>query len=107
MNLLILIGRITKDPVLKKTTTGTSVTYFTIACDRRIKVEGQPTADFINCTAWSKLADNIEKYCKKGDQIALNGRIQTRSYEDEKGKKVFVTEVIAESVEFLEPKKQD
>ena len=107
MNQLILIGRMTKDPVLRKTTSGTSVTSFTIACDRRIKAEGQPTADFINCTAWSKLAENIDEYCKKGDQIALNGRIQTRSYDDEKGKKVFVTEVIAESVEFLEAKKMD
>lgn len=105
INKAILVGRITKDPILRKTPNGTSVVSFTIACNRRIKQEGQPDADFINCVAWNKTADFMAQYVKKGALLGLEGRIQTRSYDDKDGKRVYVTEVVADSVQFLESKK--
>ena len=104
INRVILVGRLTKDPVLRKTGTGASVTSFTVACDRRSKQEGQPTADFINCVAWNKVADNTAKYTHKGSLIGVEGRLQTRSYDGKDGKKVFITEVLVESVQFLDTK---
>lgn len=108
MNKTILTGRLTKDVVLRKTTQGTSVVEFTIAVQRRIaNAEGKREADFINCIAWKGKAENMEKYCKKGDRIGVVGSIQTRNYENKDGNKVYVTEVIADDVEFLENKKQE
>ncbi|QNM11768.1 MULTISPECIES: single-stranded DNA-binding protein [Bacillota] len=104
INRAVLIGRLAKDPVLRKTQSGASVTSFTVACDRRSKQEGQPTADFINCVAWNKVADNVAGYMHKGSQIGVEGRIQTRSYDGKDGKKVFITEVLVESVQFLDTK---
>ena len=101
---MILVGRLTKDPILRKTQSGFSVTSFTVACDRRIKTEGQPTADFINCVCWNKVADNTAQYTHKGSLVGVEGRIQTRSYDDQSGRRVYVTEVVADSVQFLEPK---
>ena len=106
INRVVLVGRITKDPILRKTPNGTSVVSFTIACNRRIKQEGQPDADFINCVAWNKTADFMVQYVKKGALLGLEGRIQTRSYDDKDGKRVYITEVVADSVQFLESKKQ-
>ncbi len=105
INKAILVGRITKDPILRKTPNGTSVVSFTIACNRRIKQEGQPDADFINCVAWNKTADFMVQYVKKGALLGLEGRIQTRNYDDKDGKRVYVTEVVADSVQALESKK--
>lgn len=107
MNSVNIVGRLTKDPVLRKTGNGVSVVSFTIACDRRIKTEGQPTADFINCISWNKLADNIVQYVHKGFLVGIEGRIQTRSYDDKKGKRIYVTEVVAEKIDFLESKKKE
>ena len=104
INRVVLVGRMTKDPVLRKTGTGASVTSFTVACDRRIKTEGQPTADFINCVCWNKVADNTAQFTHKGSLVGVEGRIQTRSYDDQSGRRVYVTEVVADSVQFLEPK---
>ena len=104
INRVILVGRMTKDPILRKTQSGTSVTSFTVACDRRIKTEGQPTADFINCVCWNKVADNTAQFTHKGSLVGVEGRIQTRSYDDQSGRRVYVTEVVADSVQFLEPK---
>ena len=104
INRVVLVGRMTKDPVLRKTGTGASVTSFTVACDRRIKTEGQPTADFINCVCWNKVADNTAQFTHKGSLVGVEGRIQTRSYDDQSGRRVYVTEVIADAVQFLEPK---
>lgn len=104
INRVVLVGRMTKDPVLRKTGNAVSVTSFTVACDRRVKTDGQPTADFINCVCWNKVADNTAQYTHKGSLVGVEGRIQTRSYDGEDGKRVFVTEVIAETVQFLEPK---
>ena len=104
INRVVLVGRVTKDPVLRKTGSGASVTSFTVACDRRVKTEGQPTADFINCVCWNKVADNTAQFTHKGSLVGVEGRIQTRSYDDQSGRRVYVTEVVADSVQFLEPK---
>lgn len=105
INRTILVGRITKDPMLRKTPNGTSVVSFTIACNRRIKQEGQPDADFINCVAWNKTADFMAQYVKKGNLLGIEGHIQTRNYDDKDGKRVNITEVVADSVQLLESKK--
>ena len=105
INRVVLVGRITKDPMLRKTQSGTSVVSFTIACNRRVPSQGQD-ADFINCVAWNKTADFMAQYVKKGALLGLEGRIQIRSYDDKDGKRVYVTEVVADSVQFLESKKQ-
>ena len=105
INRVVLVGRLTRDPQLRKTPNGASVTSFTVACDRRgEKVEGQPTADFINCVCWNRTADVVAQYTHKGSLVGVEGRIQTRSYDDQSGKRVFVTEVVADSVQFLEPR---
>ena len=105
INRVVLVGRITKDPLLRKTQSGTSVVSFTIACNRRVPSQGQD-ADFINCVAWDKTADFMAQYVRKGALLGLEGRIQTRSYDDKDGKRVYITEVVADSVQFLESKKQ-
>lgn len=104
INRTVLVGRLTKDPVLRKTQSGASVVQFTVACDRNFKKEGQPTADFINCVAWNKTADVVANYTHKGHMIGVEGRIQTRSYDDQTGKRVFITEVLVDSVQLLNNK---
>ena len=104
INRTILVGRLTKDPVLRKTANGSSVTSFTLAVNRKYKQEGQPDADFINTVAWNKTADIVVQYTHKGSLVGVEGRIQTRSYDDKDGKRVYVTEVVADSVQFLESK---
>lgn len=101
---MVLIGRLTRDPELRKTQNGTSVCSFTLAVNRRQNQDGTQEADFINCVAWNKLADNIQLYQKKGNQLGIEGRINTRSYDNQQGQKVYVTEVIAENVQFLTPR---
>ena len=108
MNKVILIGRLTKDPELRKTPTDVSVCQFTIAVNRPFQQQGgERQADFINCIAWRNQAENLAKYIKKGGQIAVDGSIQTRSYDDQSGVRRFVTEVIANQITFLESKKVD
>ena len=101
---MVLIGRLTPDPELRKTQNGTSVCSFTLAVNRRQNQDGTQDADFINCVAWNKLADNIQLYQKKGNQLGIEGRINTRSYDNQQGQKVYVTEVVAENVQFLTPR---
>ncbi|MEG1185892.1 MAG: single-stranded DNA-binding protein [Eubacterium sp.] len=101
MNKVILVGRISKDPELKTTNTGKSVATFSIAVDRRFKQEGQPTADFFNVVAWGKPGEIICQYLGKGRQIAINGRLQTRSYDAQDGSKRYVTEIILEEFDFI------
>jgi single-strand DNA-binding protein len=106
MNKAILIGRLTKDPELRYTQSNTPVANFTIAVNRAYTNQnGEREADFINCVTWEKQAENLKKYCDKGSQVAVEGRIQTRTYDDKNGKKVYVTEVIAENIQFLDRKK--
>lgn len=102
MNRVILIGNLTKDPELRYTPNGTAVTTFTLAINRpRANQAGEKEADFINIVAWQKLADVCATYLRKGKQAAIEGRLQTRSYDDKEGKRRYVTEVIAENVKFL------
>ena len=106
MNKAILIGRLTKDPELKMTeNTKREVCQFTIALNRPYTNEdGERKADFINCVVWDKLAENLAKYQKKGNQIAVEGRIQTRNYDGNDGKKVYVTEIFVSNISFLDSK---
>ncbi|MDO4673040.1 MAG: single-stranded DNA-binding protein [Porphyromonadaceae bacterium] len=104
INRVILIGRLTKAPELRKTQSGTSVVSYTLAVNRNIQKDGQPDADFIQCVAWNKTADLMEQYLHKGSLIGIEGRIQTRSYDNQQGQKTYVTEVMTESIQFLEPK---
>lgn len=104
MNKVELVGRLTKDPVVNMGNNGTSIARITVACDRRFKSEGQPTADFIGCVAFGKAAEFLEKYFKKGMRIGLTGRIQTGSYKDKDGNTVYTTDVIIEDTEFVESK---
>ena len=106
INRTILVGRMTKDCDLRYTQSGKAVGNFTLAVNRPFKTNGEQQADFINCTVWDKGAENLANYMKKGSQVGVDGRIQTRNYENKEGKTVFVTEVIADSVQFLETKDQ-
>lgn len=104
MNRVVLVGRLTKDPDLRFTPNGVPVCTFTLAVNRPFKTNGEQEADFINCVVWRKPAENAANFLKKGSLAGVDGRIQTRNYEGQDGKKVYVTEVQAESVQFLEPK---
>ena len=99
MNKVILIGRLTKDPESKKTSSGKSVASFTLAVNQRFN---RDKTDFINCVAWEKTADYLGNYVKKGNLIAVEGRISTRNYDGSDGKKVYITEVVCDSVQGLE-----
>ncbi len=108
MNKIFLLGRLTKDVEVRYTqTNNTMVASFTLAVNRRFKQEGQPDADFINIVAWSKLAEFCSKYFKKGQQVSIVGRLQTRTWEDENGQKRYVTEVVAEEAYFADSKKEE
>lgn len=104
MNKAILIGRFTRDPEVRYTDGGTSIARFTVAVDRRFKKEGEQQADFISCIAFGKTAEFVEKYFKQGSKIVVEGRIQTGSYTNKDGVKVYTTDVVAENVEFAESK---
>lgn len=104
INRCVLVGRIVRDPELKRTTSGTSVTSFTVAVDNPTKTGGEKTTSFIPCTCWNKTAEIVAKYCSKGSLVGVDGRLNQRSYEDHNGGKRTVVEVIAESVQFLEKK---
>lgn len=101
MNKVMLIGRIVRDPEIRAAGSSTIAKY-TLAVDRKFKKDGEPTADFINCVAWGKLADFAEKYLTKGTKVAVEGRIQTGSYTNKDGNKVYTTDVLVDSVEFCE-----
>lgn len=108
MNKVLLMGRLTKDPEVRYTTTNnTLVCGFSLAVNRRFAKEGEQQADFINIVAWSKLGEFCSKYFTKGQQVAVVGRLQTRNYDDKDGKKIYVTEVVAEEAHFADTKKQD
>ena len=103
MNKTVLIGRLTKDPELKYTPgAGTAVLTITLAVDRRFNKEGKKEADFIPVVIWGKQAESTAQYVSKGKLIGISGRIQTRNYDHKDGYKVYVTEVVAEEVQFLE-----
>jgi single-strand DNA-binding protein len=106
MNRVVLVGRLTKDPDLRYTPNGVPVATFTLAVNRPFSnQQGERESDFINCVVWRKPAENVANFLKKGSLAGVDGRLQTRNYEGQDGKRVYVTEVQAESVQFLEPKK--
>lgn len=107
MNKVVLMGRLTKEPELRYTPNNVAVCQFTVAVDRRFKTDGQNQADFIPVVAWRQSAEFVSKYFTKGSRIAVVGSIQTRSWDDNDGKRHYVTEVIADEVEFCESKRQD
>lgn len=103
MNKVILMGRLTRDPEVRMSG-DTSVARFSLAVDRRFKKDGEQTADFINCVAFGKTGEFIEKYGRKGTKFVVDGRIQTGSYTNKDGQKVYTTDVVVEQVEFAESK---
>lgn len=105
MNKVIMMGRLCRDPEVSSSTSGTTFARFSIAVDRKIKAEGQPEADFFNCTSFGKQAEFIERYLKKGTKIVITGRLQNDSYTNKDGQKVNATKIITEEVEFAESKK--
>lgn len=106
MNKVILIGRVVRDAEIRYSqgASSTCIARYTLAVDRKFKQEGQPTADFINCIAFGKLGEFAEKYLNKGTKIAIVGRIQTGSYTNKDGQKVYTTDVVVEEQEFCESK---
>ncbi|WP_315307800.1 single-stranded DNA-binding protein [Enterococcus devriesei] len=103
INNVVLVGRLTKDPELKYTASGTGVATFTLAVNRNFtNQEGNREADFINCVIWRKSAETLANYARKGTLLGVTGRIQTRSYENQQGQRVYVTEVVAENFQLLE-----
>ena len=103
LNRVVLVGRMVADPELKYTQQGTAVANFRLAVNRPFKNKnGENEADFINCVVWRKPAENTAQYTSKGSLVGIDGRLQSRTYEDKDGKTVFVTEVVADSVQFLE-----
>lgn len=113
MNKVILVGRLVKDPEIRYTQTGIAVTSFTLAVNRRLgknkqqQQQQQQTADFVPVVVWDKLAEVCGNYLVKGRQCLVDGRLQIRSYDDKNGNKRYVTEVIAQSVEFMDNKSSD
>lgn len=107
MNQVILTGRLSKEPELHYSKDGVGVTSFHLAVKRNFKnTKGDYEADFIPCVSFRKIAENIASYCDKGSLVALSGRLQSRSYENKEKVRVYVTEVVVDSVEFLQKKKQ-
>ena len=102
MNKVFLIGRLTRDPELRYTGNNTAVATFSLAVNRNFSnQQGERETDFINIVVWRKQAENVKNYLSQGSQVAVDGRIQTRSYDDNNGQKRYVTEVVADNVEFL------
>jgi single-strand DNA-binding protein len=103
INSTVLVGRLTRDPELKYTTSNIAVATFSLAVNRNFKdANGERETDFINCVIWRQSAENLANWAKKGALIGITGRIQTRSYENQQGQRVYVTEVVAENFQMLE-----
>ena len=103
INNVTLVGRLTRDPELKYTPSNIAITTFNLAVNRNFKgVNGEREADFINCMIWRKQAELLAEWCKKGNLVGITGRIQTRSYDNQQGQRVYVKEVVAETFQLLE-----
>lgn len=108
LNRVVLIGRLSRDPELRYTPSGVATCSFNLAVERNFtNSQGEKETDFINIVTWRQLAENCANYLRKGRLIALEGRIQVRSYDNNEGRRVYVTEVVADNVRFLESKKED
>ncbi|GAA3626508.1 single-stranded DNA-binding protein [Lactobacillus hamsteri] len=106
INRTVLTGRLSRDPELRKTGSGISVATFTLAVDRQFtNAQGERGADFISCVIWRKAAENFANFTNKGSLVGVDGRIQTRSYDDKDGKRVYVTEVVVDNFSLLESRK--
>ena len=107
INRVVLVGRLTKSPELRKTQNGTSVCKFTLAVNRRVTGQGQPDADFICCVAWNKTADLMLQYLSKGSLIGIEGRLQTGRFTNNNGETIYTCDVMVDSLQFLDQKKSD
>ena len=108
INDVTLIGRLTKDPELRTTGSGVSVTTFTLAVDRQYtNSQGERGADFINCVIWRKAAETFNNYTHKGSLVGINGRLQSRSYDNNDGQRVYVTEVVIDNFSFLDSRNKE
>lgn len=106
MNRVVMVGRMTRDPELRRTGSGAAVTSFTLALNRNYSsADGQQT-DFIPCVVWNKVAENVARYCSKGSLVGVDGKLRSRTYDNAQGQHVFVVEVQCDSVQFLETKAQ-
>lgn len=105
INNVVLVGRMTRDPELRRTGSGSPVTSFTLALDRGFSSSTGQQADFINCVVWNKPAENTAKYCSKGSLVGVEGRLQSRSYQNNQGQTVYVVEVVCNRVQFLDTRR--
>ncbi|AEV94347.1 single-stranded DNA-binding protein [Pediococcus claussenii] len=107
INRTVLVGRLTRDPELRYTGSGAAVVSFTLAVNRQFtNQQGEREADFINCVMWRKSAENFANFTRKGSLVGIDGRIQTRNYENQQGQRVYVTEVVADNFSLLESRSQ-
>lgn len=106
INRVILVGRLTKNPEIRKTPNGASICKFTLAVSRKVKAQGQPDADFISCVAWNKIADLMYQYLKKGSLIGIDGRLQTGKFTNNNGETIYTCDVMVESLQFLDKKEE-
>ena len=107
MNKVIIMGRLTRDPEVSSSTNGTTFARYSVAVDRRFKREGDPDADFFNCTSFGKQVEFVERYLKKGTKVVVTGRLQNNNYTQKDGSKVYSVQIMVEDVEFAESKKAD
>ena len=106
INRVSLVGRLTKNPEIRKTPNGASICKFTLAVSRKVKAQGQPDADFISCVAWNKTADLMYQYLKKGSLIGIDGRLQTGKFTNNNGETIYTCDVMVESLQFLDKKEE-
>lgn len=107
INNIVLVGRMTRDPELRRTSSGEAVTSFTLAVNRPYESADGQQADYPNCVIWGKGAENVDKYCSKGSLVGVEGRLRTRSYDNAQGNRTYVTEVVCQRVQFLDTKKKE
>lgn len=106
INRVVMVGRMTRDPELRRTGSGAAVTSFTLALNRNYNSADGQQADYISCVVWNKVAENVAQYCSKGSLVGVEGRLRTRTYDNAQGQRVYVTEVVCDSVQFLETRAQ-
>ena len=106
INRVVMVGRMTRDPELRRTGSGAAVTSFTLALNRNYNSADGQQADYISCVVWNKVAENVTQYCSKGSLVGVEGRLRSRTYDNAQGQRVYVTEVVCDSVQFLETRAQ-
>lgn len=106
INRVVMVGRMTRDPELRRTGSGAAVTSFTLALNRNYNSADRQQADYISCVVWNKVAENVAQYCSKGSLVGVEGRLRSRTYDNAQGQRVYVTEVVCDSVQFLETRAQ-